>query len=311
MKIKNKLFLAPMAGITDKTFRLLCKEKGADVMYTEMVSAKGLMYENEKTKQLLEFEEKEREIGVQIFGNDPKNLSEIAKEVEKKEFDFINLNVGCPAPKITKNGYGSALMKTPELLGEIIREVKNTVNIPFSVKIRKGFEQENAVEIAKIAEKNGADFITVHGRLRSDFYSGKVDLDVIKKVKEAVNIPVIGNGDIKNGRDVLKMIEYTNCDSVMIGRGAQGNPWIFNEIKHYLKTGEELPKPSIDEKKEMIIRHAKMLIKHKGENIGMKEMRKHISWYVKGMKNATEVRRRLNEIKDLKSLKTILNIIEG
>lgn len=292
VELENKVFLAPMAGVTDMPFRILCREQGCGLVYTEMVSAKGMHYNDNKSMDLTRIDEKERPAAVQIFGSDPDIMGGIAERLNDSDASIIDINMGCPTPKITKNGEGSALMMKPQLVGEIIRSVSGRSQKPVTVKIRKGWDDRhiNAVEIAKIAEENGAKAVTVHGRTREQLYSGKADWDIISKVKKSVSIPVIGNGDIVRPEDAAKMLSETGCDAVMIGRGAQGNPWIFGRTLHFLKTGELFPEPSVDEKINMIIRHMKMLIALKGEHIGICEMRKHVAWYIKGLRNSTYVK---------------------
>lgn len=302
--LKNNLILAPMAGVTDLPFRLLCKEQGAGLLCMEMVSAKAILYKNKNTKELLSIDTKEPPVSLQLFGSDPDIISEMAKQIEELPFDILDINMGCPVPKVVNNGYGSALMKQPLLAGKIIEKTAAAIQKPVTVKIRKGFDDAhiNAVEIAHIAEESGAAAIAVHGRTREQFYSGKADWDIIRKVKETVKIPVIGNGDLCSGKDVLAMQKQTGCDGFMIGRGAQGNPWIFAQILHFLKTGEELKKPSMEEVSHMILRHAKMLISHKGEYTGIREMRKHASWYVGGYRNAAKLRAKINEVESYDEL---------
>jgi putative TIM-barrel protein, nifR3 family len=292
LQIENSVFLAPMAGITDMPFRILCREQGCGFVYTEMVSAKGMHYNDIKSQKLTELDEREKPAGIQIFGSDPEILASIAERLDSSDAALIDINMGCPTPKITKNGEGSALMLKPLLIGEIVKSVSSATKKPVTVKIRKGWDDEhvNAVEIAEVAQKNGASAVAVHGRTREQFYSGKADWDIIKNVKKAVSVPVIGNGDIIRPEDAVRMLEYTGCDAVMVGRGAQGNPWIFKRIRHYMKTGEILPEPSMSEKIDMIIRHMGMLIELKGEHTGICEMRKHIAWYIKGMRNSAAVK---------------------
>jgi len=294
--IADNIFLAPMAGITDLAFRLLCKEQGCSMVYTEMISSKGLFYENERTEKLLEIHPLERPVGVQIFGSEPSIMGQIAERINDTDADLIDINMGCPAPKIVKNGEGSALLKDLKKVEEIIKEVVKRARKPVTVKIRKGWDDSciNAVEVAKIAWNEGASAITVHGRTREQFYSGKADWEIIGKVKNAVGIPVIGNGDIFQPEDAENMFDVTGCDAVMIGRGAQGNPWIFREIKHYLLTKEKLPIPTPREKIEMALRHLDLEIKLKGEKIGIAQMRKHIAWYIKGLHNASNIRNQVN-----------------
>lgn len=301
-----------MAGITDLPFRLICKEFGAGMVYTEMVSAKGLFYDSDKSKILLAVEEAEHPVGAQLFGSDPKILSDMAKVVCESDIDFIDINMGCPAPKITKNGEGSALLKNPELIGEIVYAVAHAIDKPLTVKIRKGFDDTNinAVEVAKIIEQAGASLLTIHGRTREQFYSGTADWDIIKKVKEAVQIPVVGNGDITKPEDTKRMMELTGCDGVLIARAAQGNPWIFKRTNHYLATGEILPEPTLEERIPVILKHAEMLIKHKGDFTGVREMRTHLTSYVKGIHGATGFRRRLTAVETLDDIKYLLEEIQ-
>lgn len=308
----NNVILAPMAGVTDLPFRLICKEFGCGMVYTEMVSAKGLLYENDKTHFLLAIHEEEHPAGAQLFGSDPKIVSEMAKRIEETNVDFIDINMGCPAPKITKNGEGSALLKNPELIGEIVYKTAKSLTKPLSVKIRKGFDEGciNAVEVAKIIEQAGASLITVHGRTREQFYSGTADWDIIKKVKEKVKIPVVGNGDIRSPQDAKRMLDYTGCDSVMIGRGAQGNPWIFKRTVHYLETGELLEEPTFEERRQIILKHAKMLMAFKGDYVGIREMRSHLTSYIKGVHGAVEFRKKLTSVQSLDDIIYLLEACE-
>lgn len=308
VQTQNNVFLAPMAGVTDMPFRVLCKKEGAGLTYTEMVSAKGLFYKDKKTKNLLEIGEIEKPCAVQIFGSDPDIMSETAEGLSELDIDIIDINSGCPTPKIIKNGEGSALMQNPKLFGEIVKKVSKTSKKPITIKFRKGWDEAsvNAIEIAKIAEANGAAAITVHGRTREQFYSGKADWGIIKSVKEAVSIPVIGNGDIFTPQDAKKILEYTGCDGIMIGRGAQGNPWIFKRVLTYLETGEMLPETTVDEKINKIFEHFELMIKLKNEILAVKEMRKHISWYIKGMKDSTKVKESVNKLNTFEEVRQTL-----
>lgn len=306
--LENNVFLAPMAGVTDLPFRILCKEMGCGLVYSEMVSAKGILYDNKNTTELLEIDEKERPAAVQLFGSDPEILGAMAKKIESYPIDIIDVNMGCPAPKIVKNGEGSCLMKTPELVGKIVKSLVESQSKPVTIKFRKGFDDDhiNAVEIAKIAEANGAAAVAVHGRTREQYYSGKADWDIIREVKKAVHIPVIGNGDIFTPQDAKNLLEHTGCDAIMVGRGAQGNPWIFKRILHYLETGELLPEPTAEERVEKALRHSQMLIAYKGEYVGIREMRKHMAWYMKGLPGAAELRGKLNYAETLAEMEGLL-----
>ena len=307
VELNNPFILAPMAGVCDLPFRLLCKEKGAAMVCTEMVSAKAIYYNNKNTKELLTIDKNEGPVSLQLFGSEPKLMAEMAKRIEEIPFDILDFNMGCPVPKVVNNGEGSALMKNPVLAGHIIEAMAKAISKPVTVKIRAGFDAEhiNAVEIAKIAENSGAAAITVHARTREQYYSGKADREIIRLVKEAVTIPVIGNGDIDCYESAKHMLEYTGCDGVAIGRGAEGNPWIFEELNAKY-AGLDYNKPSLEEVKEMIMRHARMLIDYKGEYIGIREMRKHAAWYTAGFKGASKLRGRLNEASSIESLEEII-----
>ena len=306
--LENNLILAPMAGVTDLPFRLLCKEKGAGLLCMEMVSAKAILYKNKNTQALLEIDPRENPVSLQLFGSDPDIISQIAHEIEERPFDILDINMGCPVPKIVNNGEGSALMKNPVLAGEIIEKTVKAIQKPVTVKIRKGFDDEhvNAVEMARVAQESGAAAVAVHGRTREQYYSGKADWDIIRQVKEAVSIPVIGNGDLLTAEDVIAMKEQTGCDGFMIGRGAQGNPWIFEQILHYFRTGEKLSQPSAEEVTDMILRHANMMLEFKGEYTGIREIRKHAAWYTAGYPNSAKLRVAINAVESYEELERLL-----
>lgn len=305
--LPNNLILAPMAGVTDLPFRLLCKEQGAGLLCMEMVSAKAILYKNKNTEELLTIDARENPVSLQLFGSDPDIISEIAKQIEERPFDILDINMGCPVPKVVNNGDGSALMKNPVLAGKIIEKTARAIKKPVTVKIRKGFDDAhiNAVEMAHIAQESGAAAVAVHGRTREQFYSGKAEWDIIRQVKEAVSIPVIGNGDIRTAEDVTAMAEQTGCDGFMIARGAEGNPWIFRQILHYFETGEALAKPSFEEVTEMLLRHARMQLEFKGEYTGIREIRKHAAWYTAGYRNSSKLRGRINEVESYADLQAL------
>ena len=306
--LENPYILAPMAGVTDLPFRLLCREQGAGLLCMEMVSAKAIQYNNKNTKALLAIHPDEPPVSQQLFGSDPDIISEIAKRIEELPFSILDINMGCPVPKIVKNGEGSALMKNPKLVHEIVSKTVKAIQKPVTVKIRKGFDDSciNAVEIAKIIEDAGAKAVAVHARTREQYYSGKADWDIIRQVKEAVTIPVIGNGDVASGESAIAMQEQTGCDGVMIGRGAQGNPWIFSELLEYERTGRMPARPTNEEIKKMIARHAKLQIEYKGEYLGIREMRKHVSWYTTGLPNSAKLRGEINAVESFDELEELL-----
>lgn len=306
--LDNPYILAPMAGVTDLPFRLLCKEQGAGLLCMEMVSAKAIMYNNKNTKALLEIHPDEMPVSLQLFGSDPDIISDIARQIEHLPFAILDINMGCPVPKIVRNNEGSALMKQPKLVHEIVRKTVAAIDKPVTVKIRKGFDDSciNAVEIAKIIEDAGAAAVAVHGRTREQYYSGQADWNIIRQVKEAVSIPVIGNGDVTDGEKALEMMQITGCDGVMIGRGAQGNPWIFSELLEYEKTGKMPKRPEKEEICDMMLRHARLQLEYKGEYLGIREMRKHVSWYTSGLPNSAKLRGEINEVESYEALETLL-----
>ena len=309
VELDNNLVLAPMAGVTDMSFRQLCREQGCGLLVTEMVSAKAILYKNRNTKDLMAIGEGERPVSLQLFGSDPEIVSDIAHQVEDGPYDIIDLNMGCPVPKIVGNGEGSALMKNPKLVEELLSALVRKVHKPVTVKFRKGFDDDhvNAVEIAKIAESCGVAAVAVHGRTREQYYSGKADWDIIRQVKEAVSIPVIGNGDVDSPQKAEALVRETGCDGIMIGRAVQGNPWLFSRILHYQETGELLPPPSMEEVKDMMLRHAKMQLEYKGVYTGMREMRKHVAWYTSGMPHSASVRRQVNEVESYAQLEELVS----
>ncbi len=296
--LENEVFLAPMAGVTDLAFRLICKEYGSGLLYTEMINAKALCYDDEKTKGMLKIEEEEHPVAVQIFGSEPEFIAGATEILNEHSNEILDINMGCPAPKVVKNGDGSALMKTPQLAAKVIEAAAKKSKKPVTVKFRKGWDDDsiNAVEFAKMAEASGAQAITIHGRTRAQYYSGTADWDIIEEIKNAVKIPVIGNGDIVTIDDAINIRKKTGCDAIMIGRGAQGNPWIFNRINHYMKTGEILPEPTAEEKIRTAIKHFNLAIKEDGEYVAVREMRKHLGWYLKGMKKSARLRDEINKL---------------
>ncbi len=302
--IPNNLILAPMAGVTDLPFRLLCKEQGAGLLCMEMISAKAVTYHNKKTDAMIETDPKEHPVSLQIFGCEPEVMAEAAKMIEDRDFDILDINMGCPVPKVVNNGEGSALMKDPGLVERIVSAVSNATKKPVTVKIRRGFDEAhiNAVEVAKAAEAGGARAIAVHGRTREQYYSGQAHWDIIGQVKAAVSLPVFGNGDIKSAADVKRMYEETGCDGFLIGRAAQGDPWIFSRILTGRATGTEPPKPDAATMSEMLLAHARAQIEYRGEHMGIREMRKHAAWYTTGYKNASKLRGRLCSVETYEEL---------
>lgn len=309
--LKNNLILGPMAGVTDLPFRLLCAEQGAGLLCMEMVSAKAILYNNKNTRAMLTIDEREHPVSLQLFGSDPQIMGDIARRLEDEgvPFDILDINMGCPVPKVVNNGEGSALMRQPLLAGQIVEAMARATSRPVTVKIRKGFDDEhvNAPEMAYIAQESGAAAVAVHGRTREQYYSGKADWSIIRRVKERVHIPVIGNGDILTAADAVRMREETGCDGYMIARGAQGNPWIFAQILHEWETGKPLEKPALQEMADMMLRHARMQIEFKGEYVGIREMRKHAAWYTAGYHGASHVRRALSEVESYPQLEELMH----
>lgn len=309
--LDNPLILAPMAGVTDLAFRKLCREQGCAMAVTEMVSAKAVLYGNKNTEELLRIDREEGPAAVQIFGSDPEIMGEIAERLSRRPFALVDVNMGCPVPKIVNNGEGSALMREPKKAEAVLTAMVKRCKKPVTVKFRKGFAetQVNAVEFAKMAESCGVAAVAVHGRTREQYYAGKADWEIIRKVKEAVKIPVIGNGDVTSPQDVKRMLEETGCDGVMIARGAKGNPWIFSRALHYLETGEILPGPSVEEIKEMILRHGRMEAEDKGERTAMREMRKHMAWYTAGLPHSAALRNKINLVETLEEMGKLMETV--
>lgn len=308
LTLKNNIFLAPLAGVSDRPFRVLCAQQGAGLVYTEMVSAKAISFGNKKTAMLLKTSPEIETVGVQLFGNDPKIIAESAKRIDNEGIALFDVNMGCPVPKVVNNGEGSALMRDPLLIGKIVEALANAVDKPVTIKIRKGFTEEsaNAVEVGRIAQESGAAAVGIHGRTREQYYSGKADWDCIRELKEALSIPVIGNGDIFSAQDAVSMFDETGCDAVMVARGAQGNPWIFSEILSFMTSGIIPERPSLEEIIAMIHRHRDLMIEEKGEYIALREMRKHVSWYTKGLKNATALRGKINRTENFEDFDSVL-----
>lgn len=321
VQIENPFVLAPMAGVTDLPFRKLCKEQGAGLICMEMVSAKAISFHNKNTEALMEIDPGENPVSMQLFGSEPELMARVAAEIEERPFDILDINMGCPVPKVVNNGEGSALLKNPELIVKIVKSVSSAIKKPLTVKVRIGFENEpvDIVDIAKRVEDAGAAAIAVHGRTRQQYYSGTADWDTIRRVKEAVSIPVIGNGDVDSPEKAEALIKETGCDGVMIGRAVRGNPWLFRELNHYFETGEKLPRPSVEEVREMILSHARMQIdlkgeftgiRLKGEFTGIREMRKHVAWYTAGMRHSAALRRETNLVSSYEELEQLLGRME-
>lgn len=309
VELKNNLVLAPMAGVTDLAYRPLCMEMGAGMSVMEMVSAKAITYNNKKTHEMLRIEESEHPVSLQIFGSEPEVMAEAVRRIEGEcPYDILDVNMGCPVPKVVNNGEGSALMKNPRLVGQIIEALVKATNKPVTVKFRTGFDAEhlNACEIAHVAEESGAAAVAVHGRTREQMYMGEADWDMIRRVKETVSIPVFGNGDLRSGADVVRMYEQTKCDGFMIARAARGNPWIFSEIIKYCETGVQPDRPSLEELRDMMLRHARRIIETRDEFGGIREMRKHVAWYTAGLRNSSYIRREVNKVESYQDLEELL-----
>ncbi|MBD5444662.1 MAG: tRNA dihydrouridine synthase DusB [Lachnospiraceae bacterium] len=311
VELENNIILAPMAGVTDLPFRLLCRQQGAGLVCMEMISAKAVLYKNKNTESLLEIHPDEGPVSLQLFGSDPQIVSDIARQIETRPFSILDINMGCPMPKIVNNGEGSALMKNPKLAGEIVSAVVKAIKKPVTVKIRSGFDKEhiNAVEMAKVIEDAGASAVAIHARTKEQLYAGEADWEIIAKVKDAVSIPVIGNGDVTCGESAAKMLKQTNCDAVMIGRASRGNPWLFNQIRAYLEEGVVLPNPTKEERKAMMLEHARLQLEYKGEYTGIREMRKHVSWYTAGMPHSAKLRQEINSMENFTALEELIKKI--
>lgn len=309
VQIDNPFVLAPMAGVTDLPFRTLCKAQGAGLICMEMISAKAISFHNKNTIALMEIDPCEHPVSMQLFGSEPDLMAEVAKSIEDREFDILDINMGCPVPKVVNNGEGSALLKNPNLIEEIVRKVSSAISKPLTVKVRIGFENEpiDIVEIAKRIEDAGAAALAVHGRTRQQYYSGTADWDTIRRVKKAISIPVIGNGDVDSPLKAEALVKQTGCDAVMVGRAVRGNPWLFRELNHYFQTGELLERPSVEEIREMILRYARKQIELKGEFVGIREMRKHVAWYTAGMRHSAGLRRESNTIESYEALEQLLS----
>ncbi len=308
VELENPIVLAPMAGVTDLPFRLLCKEQQAGLVCMEMVSAKAIFFGNKNTEKLMEIHPQEGPTSLQLFGNDPEIISEMAKKIQEKPFDILDLNMGCPVPKVVNNQEGSALLKNPALIGKIVEKTVKAINKPVTVKIRKGFDREaiDILEIAHIIEESGAAAIAVHGRTREQYYSGEADWQVIRQIKESVSIPVMGNGDVDSPQKARAMMEETGCDAVMIGRAARGNPWIFSRVRSYIIEGTLKDFPDREQVRQMVLRHARLLVEYKGEYTGIREMRKHVAWYTAGMPHSARLRREVNQLEKYEDLEKLL-----
>lgn len=308
VELKNPIILAPMAGVSDMPFRLICSMKGAGMVCSEMISAKAILYNNKKTEELMAVADGEAPLSLQLFGNDPQIISEIAKRIEDRPFSILDINMGCPVPKVVNNREGSALMKDPLLVGRIVEATAKAIKKPVTIKIRKGFDDNhvNAVEVAHIAQESGAAAVTVHGRTREQYYEGKADWDIIAAVKSALSIPVIGNGDVVDALSAKKMFDYTGCDGIAVGRAARGNPFIFSDIITYLSEGTIAARPDISTLKDMIFFHLDLMVKVKGEYIAIREMRKHVAWYTAGYPNSSSLRRRINMVETKEEMRTLI-----